>query len=522
MSRTQKRIFGLLLLIAMVAFIIYIFPNGRAAENLAMVQMFQPDEAAPLPYVFKMIAPAESLEKGLRAFIFYDYYYYGFPYFSLSALTLLPLKWLGKLAEMPLVILSLRQVISVLPMLAALLLLVYLQDGFRSYRSPLIFGFLSILPAVVWNNLWWHPDGLVMLLVVLVLFFLQRDRLRFGWNFLLAAALTGVATATKLVGAYFFLAVGLTLVLGWVRKVPFKRLALMALAYLLVMGVAFVAANPFLLSSWARTAYLYIFNGQRALLAQGYGVVYETGLQATWPYVRQYYGGAFLLLAGLGATIYGAWRGPQRLLHGLILAWFIPLSVTVLFLTHFKFQYWLPVALPLFSSLAGLLPEKWTWRFNWRWVLLLGLLVQAGIFIVNDVKDYNTYLRRAEGNQRIQFYSEAVQVLRPLPPTNLHVYYDYRLYVPGEPGWLLSNSYDLLDYNYIQENQFDVLLLLQDRINDYLNPNVTGIDAETFVLNQQFYRDANNGNLSGYHLAFRNKTGLVYVRQDYYLQFFSK
>jgi hypothetical protein len=95
MTRTQKRIFGLLLLMAAVVFVIFIFPNARATDNLAMVQMFQPDEAAPLPYVFNMIAPAESLEKALRAFVFYDYYYYGFPYFSLSALTLLPLQWLG-------------------------------------------------------------------------------------------------------------------------------------------------------------------------------------------------------------------------------------------------------------------------------------------------------------------------------------------------------------------------------------------------------------------------------------------
>jgi hypothetical protein len=525
---TQKRIFGLLLLMAVMVFVIFIFPNARATENLAMVQMFQPDEAAPLPYILKMIAPAESLGKALRAFVFYDYYYYGFPYFSLSALTLLPLQWLGKLGEMPLVILLLRQVVSVLPLLAALLLLVYMQDRFRTYRSPILFGFLLTVPAVVWNNLWWHPDGLVTLLVVLVLFFLQRDRLHFGWNFLLAATLTGVATATKLVGAYFFLAVGLTLLLGLIKKVPLKRLILMALAYLLVMGVAYVAANPFLLSGWARTAYINIFNKQRSLLAEGYGVVYETGLKAAWPYVRQYYGGAFLVLTALGTAIYGAWRGSQRLLYGLILAWFMPMSVTVLLITHFKFQYWLPVALPLFSCLIVFLPEKWEWKWqkNWqsylRMALLAGLLVQAGLFIRSDVQDFSTYLQRADGNERIQFYGEAVDALSPLPQTNLSVYYDYRLYVPGEPGWLLANNYELLDYQYIQQNQFGVLLLLQQRINDYLQPSVTGIDPQAFILNQQFYRDANNGTVTGYRLAYRDAVGLVYVREDLYINNFSK
>ena len=55
---------------------------------------------------------------------------------------MLPLQWLGRLGDMPLVMLVLRQFISVLPMLAALLLLVYMQDGFRTYRSPVLFAFL--------------------------------------------------------------------------------------------------------------------------------------------------------------------------------------------------------------------------------------------------------------------------------------------------------------------------------------------------------------------------------------------
>jgi hypothetical protein len=526
MTLTQKRIFGLLLLMAVAVFVIFIFPNARATENLAMVQMFQPDEAAPLPYVFKMIAPAESLEKALRAFVFYDYYYYGFPFFSLSALTLLPLRWLGKLGEMPLVILLLRQVVSILPMLAALLLLVYMQDGFRTYRSPVLMGFLMTLPAVLWNNFWWHPDGLVVLLVVLVLFFLQRDRLRFGWDFVLAAALTGVVTAAKLVGVYFFLAVGLTLVLGLIKKVSFKRLALMALVYLLVMAISFVAANPFLLSGWARTAYIFIFNKQRDLLAEGYGVVYETGLKAAWPYVRQYYGGAFLILTALGTAIYGAWRGEKRLLSGLILAWMIPLSVMVFFLSHFKFQYWLAVAVPLFSCLVQLLPDQWSWKPDWRkllqYGLLAGLLVQSVLFVRQDTRDFGAYLQRAETNQRIPFYAEVVEALQPLPQENLQVYYDYRLYVPGETGWTLATNYELLDYGYIQQNNFDVLILLQQRINDYLNPNVSGIDPEQFALNQQFYRDADGGNIAGYRLVFRSEVGLVFVREDLSLQFLGK
>jgi hypothetical protein len=529
MTSTQKRIFALLLLMAAAIFILFTWPNAVASKNLAMVQMFEPDEAAPLPYIFKMIAPQPTLNQTLRSFIFYDYYYYGFPYFGASALLILPLKWLGLLDNMPLVMLILRQCISVLPMLAALLILVYLQDGFRSYRSLVLFAFLLSVPAVVQNNLWWHPDGMTFLLVVLTIFFFVRDNLRFGWNFLLAAVMCGVATATKLIGVYFFLAVGLVLLLGLLlKKASWKKVVGMMFAYLLVMGLSFLVANPFLLSHWARTAYKYILHKQAFLLSEGYGVVYEKGLSAAWPLVRQSFGEAIFLLIALGAAIWGAWRGPKQLLYALILAWFLPISVTVFFLTHFKFQYWMPVALPLFSCLVVLLPEKWKVSGTERKSLfikvglLLVVLIQFVLFMYDDIRQFDAHLHRAENNPRIQFYDQVVETLKPLSNTSLYIYYDYRLYVPETSEWKTEVNYDLLEYNYIQESNFDVLLLMEQRIRDYLNPNVTGIDPKLFARNQQFYRDAENGAIVGYHLVYRDTVGLIFVRDDLYQEYFPK
>ena len=529
MSSVQKRIFVLLLFLVAVAFVLFALPNTVASQNLSMVQIFQPDEAAPLPYVLQMIAPAPTLNLALRHFIFYDYYYYGFPFFAASALLLLPLQWLGRLGDMPLVMLVLRQFVSVLPMLAALLLLVYMQDGFRTYRSPVLFAFLLSVPAVVQNNAWYHPDGITFLLVVLTLYFLKRDNLRFGWNFVLAAVMSGVATATKLVGVYFFLAVGLTLLLGLLlKKASWKKLLGMAAAFILAMGLAYLIANPFLFSHWARTAYQYILYKQGGLLENGYGVFYAKGLLAAWPDVHSSYGEIPFLLIALGTAIWGAWRGLQRLLHGLILAWFIPISVTVFFLTHFKFQYWLPVALPLISSLVILLPEKWkmdkSGHLAWlaRMALLLVLLIQFGLFVSSDVQSFNSRLHRQQNSTSIKWYDKALAALKPLPDTNLHVYYDYRMYVPGNPGWVTETNFDLLEYNYIQQNHFDVLLLLEQRIKDYLNPNAPGIDPALFARNQQFYRDADNQTITGYHLVYRDTFGLIYVRDELYQKYYSK
>jgi hypothetical protein len=529
MTATQKRIFALLLFMALVVFVLFALPNAVASQNLTMVQIFQPDEVAPISYIFKMIAPAPTLNLALRHFIFYDYYYYGFPFFAASALLMLPLQWLGRLGDIPLVMLVLRQFISVLPMLAALLLIVYMQDGFRSYRSPVLFAFLLSVPAVVQNNSWYHPDGITFLLVVLTIYFLKRDNLRFGWNFVLAAIVSGVATATKLVGVYFFLAVGMTLVLGLLlKKASWKKLVGMAFAFILTMGLAYLIANPFLFSHWARTAYQYILYKQGGLLENGYGVFYAKGLLASWPDVRKSFGEAPFLLIAAGAAIWGAWRGPQRLLHALILAWFIPLSVTVFFLTHFKFQYWMPVALPLISSLVVLLPEKrhmpGSARLAWfgRMALLLALLAQFVLFVRADVQSFNSSLHRADNNTSIQFYDKVLAALKPLPDAQLHVYYDYRMYVPGKPGWVLETNYDLLEYGYIQQNNFGVLVLLEQRILDYLNPKAVGIDPSLFARNQQFYRDADNETITGYHMVYRDSFGLIFVRDDLYQKYYPK
>jgi len=536
LDNRQKLIFFLLLLIAIIAFGLFVPPNAVGSRNLAMVQMFQPDEAAVFPSVVNMITPASNLYQALHSFVFYGYYFYGFPYFATSAVVLLPLRFTGNLGNVPIAMLLLRQLISVLPMLAALLLLVFMQDAFRSYRSIVLFIFLLGVPAVVQNNLWWHPDGITFLFIILALFFLQKDDLQLGKNFLLAAVMCGIATATKLVGLYLFLAVGFILFLSLIqKKASWKRVVGMAFAFLLILAATFVISNPFLISGWARTSYFNIFRQQTTLLSEGYAVYYPKGPMAAWPLMHASYGEIIFLLVALGTVIWGSIRGPKRLLHGIILAWFIPLTVSVLWLTHFKFQYWLPVALPLFSSCVILLPEKFRFidlkalsgikkgfLFSLRAILLIVVLGQFVLFIFTDVQLYRSDLQRADNDPRMVFYAQAVDSLVPLSQQAFKVYYDYRLYVPPTSGWTTETTYDLLDYSTIKEGNFGVLLLLEQRIRDYLNPNVTGIDPVAFAKNQQFYKDAENGTIKGYELVFRNSVGLVFVDEALYQQYFNK
>lgn len=524
---TQRRTFIILLLLAAVIFILFAFPNAAGSKNISMVQVFEPDEANPLPYLFHMIQPGESFVQTIKNFIFYDYYPYGFLYFAFSALVILPLQWLGQLGNTPLVMLVLRQMISVLPMLAALLLLVYIQDEFRTYRSIVLFVFLAAIPAVVQNNLWWHPDGLVTFFVMLTLFFLVRDRLRFGRNFYAAAVVCGFAVATKLIGLYFFLAVGLTLALGLVqKKLTFWKAFKSGLGFILLMALAYLAASPFLLSNWERTEFWMTMSKQTGSISSGYGILYSKGLAVSWPVVHQYFGELVFLVLCAGCLILGIVRGKKRLNYSLILAWFIPLSVMVFFFSHLKFQYWMPAALPMLSCAALILPEKIKLRKPFplvQWVQMAAILlltVQAGLFVKSGSAIYFDKLNRAEENESILFFDRVEDALAPIHNQPLKLYYDPRVYLPETDGWTAETTYDLLTYDFIQQGQFDVLLLMQQRIRDYLNPEAQGIDAAEFALNQQFYRDAENDTIAGYTMIDENEFGKIFVRTELVKEYF--
>jgi hypothetical protein len=515
--------------IGVVVFLIFSWLNKLSSTNLAMVSMFEPDEGVLVPFIQKMVAPASGISQFLHQFIFYDYYFYGFPFFALSALIVLPLRLTGLIDQMPLFMVLTRQFISVLPMIAAVMILVYLQDGFKSYRSPFLMIFLLSIPAVVRNNLWWHPDGLTILLVVLTLFFLVKDDLRFGRFFLLAALFTGLATAIKYIGLYYFLAVGLTIFLGLVtRRASIKRIFGMSFAFVLIMVTVFLVSNPFLISHWARDTYLQIFQQQTTVLSEGYGVVYAKGIPAALPPIEENYGGLLIFAIPLAATIWGAFSGHRRLLHALIIVWFIPITITVFFISHFKFQYWLPVALPVFSCIAMLMPgrmgrDQWFRKENIiKSILLVIMIFQFGRFIVSDIHIIQERIGRAENNPRIEFFGQTIAALAPLESQTLNVYYDYRLYNPGREGWTVSTTFDLLNYAYFEKTKFDVLMLLNQRIKDYINPGVQGIDPGEFSLSQQFYRDADAGQLMGYRLVFRNQTGSLFLREKLFQEYFGE
>jgi hypothetical protein len=146
---------------------------------------------------------------------------YGYPFWSTSALAILPVNVLlkaGLIEECHRTtadILILRQLNPFLLSLT-IVLLIYLWTGFRFLiRSVFLFVLLASIPVVFGENLQhWHPDGLATFLAVLTIFTLFKDRQRFGKWYYLSAVFCGLATGTKLIGMWFFLCVAVYVFLG--------------------------------------------------------------------------------------------------------------------------------------------------------------------------------------------------------------------------------------------------------------------------------------------------------------------
>ena len=222
-SDTQRRVLVILAVLGMLYFAAFIPANAAGGMH--------PDEDVIYPDVVNMLIAGDTITDTLRDSFIISSWWYGYPYFPLSALTLvIPRLIYGNAfgSQVNLNLLLLRQFISVLPMVVSLIFLIYLVNEFRHLWASVGMAIvLGLIPGVVHYNIrFWHPDGIIVLLVLLTLWLLKRDRLRFGRDFYLAAFAVGLNAVIKIWGLFFFLAIGGYLLAGWLsRKLDFWRMA---------------------------------------------------------------------------------------------------------------------------------------------------------------------------------------------------------------------------------------------------------------------------------------------------------
>jgi len=256
-------------------------------------------------------------------------------------------------------LLLLRQFVSVLPIILAALVLVYLATRFRkSLAAAGLFVLILSIPGVIrYNHNFWHPDALNLLFIVLTLYFLDRDRLRFGRYFYLAAVACGLSAATRLYGFFFFLASVAYLLAGLAsrrlsRWQPLEKASL----FVGLMVITLFFSDPFLFSASARANLVRIMNDKNTEMVYGYNQpdpeqIYRTGWEAWLPFFEEGYAANYFSFFLLASAMAGTWLGKQRIFNSMLLAWSIVLAGYLVYFVAVKSsQYMLPLFVPFYAS----------------------------------------------------------------------------------------------------------------------------------------------------------------------------
>ncbi|NMC84165.1 MAG: hypothetical protein GYA58_02645 [Anaerolineaceae bacterium] len=544
MAKKQKIILLILCSLSLIVLALFIAPDLQGAQNAEMISVFQPDEYAQYPYVLHMLTGG-TLWQSIHSFLVYGHYYYGYPFYFFSGLALLPVKWIlgaGWSTATATIMVVLRETINVLPMLIALLLLVWMATKFRSYwKSLLLFGFLVTLPMVTGNNLWWHPDSLLTLFCVLTLFFLQRDDLRFGKNFYFSAIACGMAISTKVLGVLFVTTYLAYLLYGiFSKRINFGKALAKAGIFLLILLATILISTPQLIMPQERAELIAVFKGNLSENTRGFWVK-SGGITANWStfkeYIRADYGGWVLLIIASGFAIAGLWQRKNRLITLWTTIWaatyvgyFIFIAATL------RPHYFLPVLLPFFTLIAyeweefPQLPGQKAMRHTYlnRSFLLpaVGVLTLAVLLGIDGVQMSSSLRQTSQKESQsasIHFFNQVNAYFLSRLPTdhNFTFYRDWRAYVAPQSNWNVVMDWNLFDYSRVEELKPAVIFLEQENIHFFSNEQnvANALDASGMQMKYRFYTDAANNDISGYRLMEENDFGKAFIRQDMYDEF---
>jgi hypothetical protein len=545
MDSRQKYTLVILLVISAIYFSLFIFPNNTGAEDPMMISLFETDEFAQYPVVMRMLSPQEAFDKTVLNFIKYRHYYYGSPFYFSSAMILLPLGLVSSLENSQLNMLLLRQLISVLPMLGALMVFTYLPTKFRSrWKSIALFILLLSVSAVVENNLWWHVDSLAVLFIALTFLFLDLDSLHYGRFFYFGAVSTGLAAGTKVIGLFFFLAIPVYLFFGLVRRqISWRNAFAHAAGFVLIMSAVIVASNPFLFLEGEYSAMITTLSRQSRSMSAGWVLSYDKGPASWLPILKSLYGNIAFFILALIALILGIRNPETRLRTSLIAAWAVPFGLYVLFTVAIKpSHFFLPILLPVFSTLAiyfdlplfgngnrveldGRVTRTTNNLLFNRIIagLVIGIMcVQFVSYLSKDIDLYSSVLYREQEEASLVFYRILEGEYLPLIQADdtLVVFRDVRMYFPEDPRWIVRTYWNS-SYRTIDKIKPDLIILWAQRILDYTQAGARekAVNPESFQDTYQFYVDADSDQLRGYRLVYRNAEGLFFVSEKLYEDF---
>ena len=392
----QQRTLLALALLGLIYFCLFIPINASGPIH--------PDEDVIYPDVVNMLIGGETFSKTLSDSFIISSWWYGYPYFPISAIPLIiPRIIFGEAfaQNVNLNLLLMRQFVSVFPMVLSLIFMVYIVDGFKHFWASIgMFITLALVPAVVQYNIrFWHPDSIILFLVLLAIFLLERDKLRFGSNFYWAAAVIGFNAVIKVWGLFFFLAIAGYLLAGWItKKLTFTRMLRAGILFILVMLLAIIITSPSILIPWNLKTYIAELKEYYPVMREGYDEpdpegVYRLGLDAWLPFIRRLFMQDFYFWFALAALGLGSLLGRKKMLYRLLLSWcLVAGGFLVLFIAVKSFQYILVVLMPMYMGVF-LLPHIAGGEHYPKWCAFLSkpIAVKVLTLLVSALTLINTY-----------------------------------------------------------------------------------------------------------------------------------
>ena len=522
------------MILGAIYFCLMIPANLTGAKDPEMLSVFEVDEYAQYEHVLRMLTPGETFYQSVRNFFVYQHYFYGFPFYFFSALSLVPLRLFS--ADWPantqLIACWLRQCVSVLPMIAAAGIFVWIFTRLKKrWVSVGLFLFLLLMPALLQNNFWWHPDSLSLFFISLVFFFLDRDQLRFGKWFYFAAAACGYATGIKYHGLYFALTIPAIILFAVLQKrITFPKAVQKALIFLAIFAVFLMLSNPLLLLPQERAEIIRTQQLQFEQTGVGTFTINRGAFQNGWEGLSDlwtYFAEPWFFILAIGGILFGL-RGSQRqkLLSGMILTYLVPaLGITVSAATS-RLHYFLPVVVPLLCSVANLFdisPDASGNSQPRSRTILIMLIALVGLqFSRNLITDYSvvqTQLQREANSKSIAFYLQLDQSVLPkleedVTDRMVRVARDWKIYFPQREGFAVQMDWDMPTLEKVKDWSPDLLILEQANINAFADPSIVdqAVNPEEMVLIQTFFSQAARDEIPGYTSVLTDDFAKAFIK----------
>jgi hypothetical protein len=305
----------------------------------------------------------------------------------------------------------------------------------------------------------------------------------------------------------------------------FRKVAIAAASFVGIMLVVVVVSNPLLLFPQERAA---IIETQKLQFQQTSMGIMQTTTQSYFATeypedFRFHYGEMEFLMLAFAGLFVGMLFSKKRWYYAVLLAFIIPMILTINFSATRRTHYFLPVILPLVSCLSVIFPGKGNPEDEERvksstmvQYLTVGMMLyQAYLFYPRSETIFVNAVKKEELSPSISFYGE---VMKALPPgfnsEKRIVYRDWKVYFPPSGNYLTEMTWDMPTMEYITSIHPDVILLDRENVSLFSEPESVknAVNPGNTQPVHEFYAAADRETIPGYSLFYKNPFGMGFLK----------